>query len=328
MAFHSIGIAAFNRFDYLWKTVESCLASSDADFELLVLDDASTEVDAEDFYERLKGIDSRISVKRGVSNKGVGSRFAELQKEASGELVHMLGSDDLCHPKRLERTRDYLVGRKCYRDVFCSSAKQLDAKYGMLKGPSKVYSGVEIKASLFFSPIVLHPTVTTWNAELSGLRPYREGMRAAVDYCYYVENFMDSVFVSVPDCLTYLVHSSSGITRGKLSRCNQLAMHDYVMHRLWSKFADCRLEDISALRLLMVTDECPQIYMQSYGNERIQGLAELVDCVLSCVMEECQEAGRGRFGRFLASTKEAEEMGMVVNGLFNMALKRMGSLMQ
>ena len=101
-------------------------------------------------------------------------------------------------------------------------------------------------------------------------------MRAAVDYCNYVDNYFTSRFISLDAKLVYLVHSSSGITRNPVSRCNQLAMHDYAMHRLWSSFADCTLSDISAIRSIVVSKEHPQVNIERYRKKETEQLIEML----------------------------------------------------
>ena len=80
-------------------------------------------------------------------------------------------------------------------------------------------------------------------------------MRAAIDYMYYVDNFFNMKVIKREKELTYLVHSSTGITRDNNTRREQLNMHDYAMHTLWSYYVTCTIDQIHAIRTLFVTNE-------------------------------------------------------------------------
>lgn len=275
MPFHSILISAFNRFDYLDHTIKSCLSSSDCDYEIIVLDDASDKGKADAFYSLYENFDPRLRIIRSKSNLGVGRRFAKLHDIANGELLHLIGSDDLMHPLRLERTRAMMESKLDYKSIMYTRAYLLDSDYRKRRVSRTNMSPMMQKACLFLQPMILHPTICSWNPKLSGLNPYRNSMRAAVDYAFYVDNYIDSSFISLNDTLTYLVHSATGITRDNKSRAIQLKMHDSIMHELWSKFIDCTSEQISIIRQFIVTQECLRYPLELVTKKFILELSEL-----------------------------------------------------
>ncbi|MGM0440987.1 MAG: glycosyltransferase family 2 protein [Elusimicrobiota bacterium] len=101
MPYFSVVIPTYNRREFLSKAVESVLEQTFKDFELIVVDDGST-----DGTERLikKYPDKRITYlyqeNRGVSrarNRGI--------KEAAGKYIAFLDSDDWWLEEKLEITR-------------------------------------------------------------------------------------------------------------------------------------------------------------------------------------------------------------------------------
>jgi hypothetical protein len=80
--------------------VESVLAQTYEDFELLVVDDGSSDGTAE-AVEAFA--DPRIRVLRNDSNAGQAPSLNRGLQEARGELVARLDADDVCLPRRLER---------------------------------------------------------------------------------------------------------------------------------------------------------------------------------------------------------------------------------
>ncbi|MGA3316330.1 MAG: glycosyltransferase [Candidatus Korobacteraceae bacterium] len=94
----SVIIPTFNRSALLPKAIESVLAQTYTDYELIVIDDGSTD----DTHERLKPYMERIRYfyqdNRGASaaqNKGI--------EVAKGKWISILGSDDVWLPTKLER---------------------------------------------------------------------------------------------------------------------------------------------------------------------------------------------------------------------------------
>jgi hypothetical protein len=91
-------IAVHNGGDYLQEAVASVLAQTDADFELLLVDDASTD----DAIGRLPD-DPRIRVLRNDRNLGQVPSLNRGLREARGAFVARLDADDAMLPTRLER---------------------------------------------------------------------------------------------------------------------------------------------------------------------------------------------------------------------------------
>ncbi len=97
----TLGIATFNRDTYLAEAVESALSQDYEDFELLLVVDGSTNPAIEDV---LGGFDdARLRVVRHPENRGIAEAYNTMVSEGRGELIAMLGDDDVCMPGRLTR---------------------------------------------------------------------------------------------------------------------------------------------------------------------------------------------------------------------------------
>ena len=98
----SVIIPTYNRAWVLREAIDSVLAQEFKDFELIVVDDGSTDNTGEilDSYEQ------DILVLR-QSNKGVSAARNLGIAEAGGQLVAFLDSDDLWLPRKLSRQVDY-----------------------------------------------------------------------------------------------------------------------------------------------------------------------------------------------------------------------------
>ena len=99
-------ITTHNRGDLVVEAVESVLAQTYRDRELVVVDDGSTD----DTEERLRPYLDRIRYVR-QENRGRGGARNRALAEANGDYVGFLDSDDLWLPDRLERQVPVLDAR-------------------------------------------------------------------------------------------------------------------------------------------------------------------------------------------------------------------------
>lgn len=98
----SVVTPAYNHGRYIGRCIESLLAQTYANWELMVVDDGSTDNTAEVV---LSYKDPRISYMH-QDNKGVGALAETINsgvRRSKGKLVTMLGSDDMWPPYRLEK---------------------------------------------------------------------------------------------------------------------------------------------------------------------------------------------------------------------------------
>jgi glycosyltransferase involved in cell wall biosynthesis len=97
----TLAIAAYNGERYLAEAIESCLAQDHDDFELLIVDDASTDSTAA-VIAGYAG-DPRVRVVTHPHNRGIAAAYNSIVEHARGELIARLGHDDVALPDRLRR---------------------------------------------------------------------------------------------------------------------------------------------------------------------------------------------------------------------------------
>ena len=100
-------LAVRNGEPYIHEAVRSVLDQTFTDFELLVVDDASTDATA----EIIEGFgDGRVRLLRNEQNLGQVPSLNRGLREARGEYVARLDADDVCRPTRLAREVEILDG--------------------------------------------------------------------------------------------------------------------------------------------------------------------------------------------------------------------------
>ena len=98
----SVIIPVYNSENYLFVTLNSILKQTYSDFEVICIDDCSTDSSVE-ILEYFSKKDERIIVVKNIENKGVSfSRNLGL-KSAKGDYIFFLDSDDWISPNTLEK---------------------------------------------------------------------------------------------------------------------------------------------------------------------------------------------------------------------------------
>lgn len=94
----SVVIAAYNAAATIGRAVESCLQQSLPPFEIIIVDDASTDAT----QEVLKQFGARISVFYLKENKGPAAARNRGIRQAKGNFIAFLDADDYWHPDKIK----------------------------------------------------------------------------------------------------------------------------------------------------------------------------------------------------------------------------------
>lgn len=97
----SVLMTAYNREAFLAEAIESVLASSLADFELIIVDDGSKDTSVE-IAQSYAGKDARVRVYRNEQNLGDYPNRNKAASLARGKYIKYLDSDDMIYPWGLE----------------------------------------------------------------------------------------------------------------------------------------------------------------------------------------------------------------------------------
>lgn len=192
----SILMPVYKTAAYLKEAVDSILAQSFTDFELIVLNDCSPD-NAEEILDGYD--DPRIVRYRGEKNQGLANVLNIGMDMAQGKYVARMDSDDVSLPERLEKQVRYL---ESHPEIdLCSCGMQLfgakDGTWIREDDPEKV----KITA-LFFSPI-LHAS-SVWRKDSFDryeLR-FRQEMVPAEDYDLWCRALIQGLqMINLSECL-------------------------------------------------------------------------------------------------------------------------------
>ena len=151
----SVTIPVYNSEKYLKKTIESVLNQTYENFELILVNDASTDASKELIFSFS---DSRIRYYENSTNQGIVNTRNECLGYAKGKYIAILDHDDVSLPIRLEKEVEFLESNADYG--LCGSYYEVIDSGGhftvRIKVPS-TYS--DINTFLIFNNCFCHSSV-------------------------------------------------------------------------------------------------------------------------------------------------------------------------
>jgi glycosyltransferase involved in cell wall biosynthesis len=168
----SVCMPVHNAERYVCEAVESILAQTIGNFELLGLDDGSTDCSLR-ILQRLAELDPRIRL---ISrpNKGLVTSLNELVDGARGGFLARMDADDIAMPERFEKQVDYLRTHPECAVVGCR-VWETDADGDTVTEYPTLSDHDEIDAFHFrlMGPALLHPSVMMRRAAVQAIGGYR-----------------------------------------------------------------------------------------------------------------------------------------------------------
>lgn len=196
----SIIMPVYNNAAFVQEAIHSMLVQTYKDFELIVIDDGSTDGSAE-LIDRFK--DPRIRKIMHRQNRGVVSALNEGLSLATGEYIVRMDGDDVSTPNRLDIQISFMNQNP---DIGLSAGAFTSSVNGKPKiNPS---SHEEIKTWLLFHCCIAHPTVIMRNSIVQrlGIR-YDRNYPHAEDYELWNRLAFQTKLANLPvNMLYYRIH--------------------------------------------------------------------------------------------------------------------------
>ncbi len=104
----SVIMASYNCSDFVAESIAGVTAQTYPDWELLVVDDCSTD-DSCAVIERMAAGDPRIKLIRMAENGGAGRARNRAIEEATGRYIAICDSDDVWFPRKLEKQLRFMA---------------------------------------------------------------------------------------------------------------------------------------------------------------------------------------------------------------------------
>ncbi|AJZ63346.1 glycosyltransferase like 2 family protein [Paraburkholderia fungorum] len=208
----------YNGQEFISEAISSIFAQSFRDFELLVINDGSTDkTKAILDVHQIK--DSRLKVLH-QENSGIVSALNRGLATATGEYIARMDADDIAHSERLLQQVTLL--ERFPRVVACGSAiRKFGEKNGLVSMPK---TNEECLLAQLIGPCFAHPSVMlrAQTIRSNGLQ-YSESYQYAEDYKFWTDMVGVGDFVNIPEpLLFYRIHDAQ---IGKIKQDRQREVH-------------------------------------------------------------------------------------------------------
>lgn len=272
----SVALPVYNGEQYLVEAIESILAQTFADFELIIIDDGSTDNSLAILkHYQLKDLRIRLVEQE---NQNLASTLNNILDLAQGQWVARMDQDDIALPHRFERQLQWL--EQTGADI-CGSWVKFFGSWD--RRTFKPYeSDQAIKMDMLFKSPFAHPSVMMRTDFAKQLR-YDKCCEKAEDYDLWVRAAQAGwKMTNVPEVLLLYRKHGSQITTATVVKLQKVSK--LIQTRYWSLIADTYGFNPDSAREIVnlfyavepsdmdVVDKTLNILLQDNQGEAKQGL--------------------------------------------------------
>ncbi len=228
-------LPVYNGGEYLNQSLQSVLNQTFTDFELLVIDDSSTDGSLE-YLKRMD--DSRISLFKNENNRGLFFNLNYLISQSNSPLIKLWAQDDIMYPDCLN---SFVAFHKQYPDIgFSYCGRDMIDEHGVIKEnnsadhtPTIISTALHAKIAYFTGSIAGNIANVCINKRaLDEVGSFNEQMKISADFDMWVRLAKDH---------------ETGFIREKLI---QLRDHDKQLSRDEKYYVNHVKEDLEVYRYL------------------------------------------------------------------------------
>lgn len=175
----SVVMSVYNEEYYLEEALNSILLQSYKEFELIIVNDGSTD-DTISIIEKYKLKDSRIK-SFNINKSGLPKALNYGVSKAKYDLIARMDADDICQPNRFYKQIDFLK-KNPEIDILGTNAFLIDKKSNIIGETSIPLTDYDIKKRMKYSSPFVHPSIIIRRKAFELLGGYNEKLLLAQDF--------------------------------------------------------------------------------------------------------------------------------------------------
>ncbi len=206
----SVVITSYNYEKYIGEAIESVIAQTYQNWELVVVDDASTDGSVEIISRYVEQFPDKIRLIAETENRGVGYVANLGIENTTGEYIANLGSDDKMLPQRLEKQVAYFLEHPGV-GVVCSDVVVIDSDGAVIEGETVFSKPItDLRTQLLEGNFINSPSVThikSIHEEMGDINPILDYVQ---DFDHWLRILDRYEIARLPEKLTaYRIHGKN-----------------------------------------------------------------------------------------------------------------------
>ncbi|MCX6713679.1 MAG: glycosyltransferase family 2 protein [Candidatus Vogelbacteria bacterium] len=224
----SVNMITFNQGAFVAQAIESVLSQNFTNWELIIIDDASTDDTKNAIARYFK--DQRIKYFKNEKNLGICLSRNRALRESTGEYIAILDSDDFWNDKdKLKNQIDFLDDNHDYA-VIGTGVVTVDEDGNNIKHYLNPLEDVEIRNQMLKKNPLANSSVMYRRQTVTEIENYNLGINGIEDYDLWLRLGKKYKMANLPDhCLSYRTHSNNitSTNRERLMKLNLQLIDKY-----------------------------------------------------------------------------------------------------
>lgn len=243
----SILIAHYQNWNYFQQCYQSILEQSFQDFEIIIVDDCSSD-DSYEHLELLSQTDKRINLFRNSENQGVGYTKSKCIEKASGDILGFLDPDDALSPMAIEKSiqqyeNDQEVVGTYSQIMMCDSdltPLTIYSRTRKVKNSNPYFFNINNEVSHFF---------TFKKSAYKKTHGINKNLTSAVDFDMYLKIYEKGSFQYIRTPLYLYRQHDKGVSQDKTKKTK--------LSKNWNKvlFDTCKRREITKIGNHTITED-------------------------------------------------------------------------
>ncbi|HVY19273.1 MAG TPA: glycosyltransferase [Bauldia sp.] len=219
MSVVSVAMPVFNGARFLGEAIESVLAQTHRDLELIISDDGSTD-GSQEIARAYAASDARIVLVAGCHG-GIAAAMNRALAVARGVYFAPMDQDDIALPDRLEKLASFLGGNEDI--VLVGGGMRLIDEHGNGgRRKNRPLKPSDVAAAMRTSTAVIHPTSMMRTAAVRALGGYRSILPYAEDYDLWLRLMEHHQMANIADIVLLKRIHPAAVTQDSSQRAAQV----------------------------------------------------------------------------------------------------------
>jgi glycosyltransferase involved in cell wall biosynthesis len=232
----SVILPAYNCEKFIGKAIQSVLQQTFTDFELIIINDGSTD-NTESIINEFD--DQRIVYLKNSNNQGLVYTLNKAITQANGKYIARMDADDICLHERLAKQKTFLDQNKDITVVASTIEfiNEQEEKTGIWKLDRQTITSAQIRRAILKQNCIAHPTVMVRSEILKQLK-YKEYQKNIEDYDLWLRMLNQGYKIAKLDepLLLYRIHDAS-VTSIHLKKTNPFFKHFVMKIKSLTRFS-------------------------------------------------------------------------------------------